>query len=187
MSATLVRSVPSPFDSRVRFLHQCFFRCPETCADENAIGAEHQCGGKTASVGNAPRSKEQGVGRTLCEKIRDFRHEAQRTAQCTVPAGFGSLRHDDLGTDIDRILHVLHILALTNHDRASSTDVVHEGSRVAEGQHHCCRTKFQRVRQEGWGFAQGPCYEADADVLVAGRIELILEPGRVPVSTANQA
>ena len=125
----------------VRFLHQCFLRCPETCADENAIGAEHQCGGETASVGNAPRRKE----------------------------------------------HVLHILTLANHDRAGATNGVHEGSRVAEGQHHCCWTMFQRVRQEGWGLAQGPCYEADADVLVAGRIELIFEPGRVPVSTANQA
>jgi len=46
---------------------------------------------------------------------------------------------------------------------------------------------FQHVRQEEWGLAQGPCYEADADVLVGGRIELILEPGRIPVSAANQA
>ena len=70
------------------------------------------------------------------------------------PPGPGSLRHNDPGIDIDRILDVLDISALTNHDRTRAMDSIDAGSRVGEGQHHCCRTMYHGGRQQRWGLAQ---------------------------------
>ena len=52
----------------------------------------------------------------------------------------------DIGTDVDRILEVLQVLALTDQFRAGTTDVFHEGARIAEREHHCRRSMLQGVR-----------------------------------------
>ena len=121
------------------------------------------------------------------EEIRGFRDEAQRAAQRAVAAGLGTLGHDDVGPDVQRVLHVLHILALADQLRAGAADLAGERAGIAKGQHDGGGTMFQRVGQERRRLAQRPGDEPDADARAAGRSELFLDPGRVAVAAADQA
>lgn len=45
---------------------------------------------------------------------------------------------------------------------------------------------FQHIGQEGQRFAQGPRDKTAADTLIAGCLELLVEPSRISIATANQ-
>ncbi len=67
------------------------------------------------------------------EEIRDFRDKTQRTSQRSVPASFSTLCHDYIGTNVDRIRDVIHVLTLANQDCAGSTNSIYKGTRITEG------------------------------------------------------
>src|SRR5262245_14878745 len=49
--------------------------------------------------------------------------------------GFGALRHDDIGAQVDSLPGLVQIRDLNDQGRSRLADMFHEGARVAEGQH----------------------------------------------------
>jgi hypothetical protein len=62
-----------------------------------------------------------------------------------VTTGFGALRHDDVGPQVDRAPGLLEIGDLDDQHRARSADGFDEAARVAEGQHDGARPVLQRA------------------------------------------
>lgn len=149
------------------FVHQRLGGCPQPRADERAVGAEHQRRRQAAAVADAAGGQQQRLRRVAGDVVGDLRHEAQRAAQGAVPAGLGTLRHDDVGTDFQRVHHVAHVLALADQPGVGGADLVDEGARVAERKHHCGRPVLQHVGQQRRRLAQRPGDEADPDTPAA--------------------
>ena len=73
------------------------------------------------------------MGRTFGDEISGFWDKTEGAAQGSVPPSFRTLRHNNIGTDIDRISDVIHVLTLANQECAGCANFVHKGSRIAEG------------------------------------------------------
>jgi len=70
------RTVTIRLDNRavMIFSDERLLGCPQSRADQNPIGTEHQCGGKTASISNAAGRQQQSIGCTGREKVRRLRN-----------------------------------------------------------------------------------------------------------------
>jgi len=79
------------------------------------------------------------------KEIGHLGNQRQRAAQSAVSPGLGALRDDDVGTDLDRALDVLHVLALADQLRAGTADSADKWARITEGEHDRCRSVFEHV------------------------------------------
>jgi hypothetical protein len=59
----------------------------------------------------------------LSDGIRHFRDKAQRLPQRAVSASLGALRHDNIGTNLDRVRNMPHVLALADNTGSQDGDL----------------------------------------------------------------
>src|SRR5437868_15333744 len=92
-------------------------------------------------------------------------------------AGFGALRHDDVGAGIKGTFGTVEILYLAEEGDARRLDARREPHLVAKGEAEDFRRMLQRLIEELGEAFERPGDIADADPGVAGGAELILHPG----------
>jgi hypothetical protein len=104
-----------------------------------------------------------------------------------VAAGFGSLRHDDVGADVDGGVGVLDVLHLANQLRARGLDLLAKRKRRSERQHHGGgQPRQHRIKQFGT-FCQRPGDKTAADPRIPRFGQFAFEPFGVAIAAADQA
>ena len=109
-----------------RRVYQGFGRGLEAGVDERSGGSQGERGGQAPTVGD-PIDGEYG-GR----QIHDDRHERPggTAVPSTVPAAFGTLGHDDVGTQVHRPPGFLQIGRLDDQRRTCPVSAFGEGRRI---------------------------------------------------------